>query len=220
MGLSLILAGLVPVPAHAGPSDRQLWANTLVNVKLGGKWRFQEEVTGRWSDHRGGLYELESNSLLGYRLNKVVTVWGGYTHNPVYAHGDLKVMEHRAREQVTFDNFAQIGRGKLNGRIRMEQRWHEGSDGTAWRLRPTLKYALPLAGKTALNLSSELFLNLNRTSFQTRTGADRMRNLVTVSAPIGSRVTGEIGYLNQHGFVSHGPDTTDHVAYLGLTLNL
>jgi hypothetical protein len=180
----------------------------------------QEELTLRFSDKRNGLYEIESNTLLGYRLNKVVTVWAGYTHDPQYSGGNFIVMEHRAREQVTFDGFAKLGGGKLSGRLRLEQRWRHGIDGTGWRLRPYLKYSLPIAGKTALNLSTEPFLNLNTTRFQKQSGLERVRNLVSLSTPLTNRLSGEIGYMNQHGFVRHGPDTSDNIAYFGLALGL
>jgi len=221
---SIALAGLVaalfPTAASAAKSDSQIWTNGAVNVKLSDKWRLQEEMTVRFSDNRNGLYELESNTLLGYRLNKVVTLWAGYTHNPQYAGGDFTVMEHRAREQVTFDGFAKLGSGKLNGRIRLEQRWRHNMDGTGWRLRPYLKYSVPIAGKTALNLSTEPFFNLNTTPFQKRSGLDRVRNLVTVSTPLTKTLSGELGYMNQHGFVRGGPDTSDHIAYFAVSLSL
>lgn len=206
-------------PALAA-SDEQLWTSGSVNVKVSDHWRLQQEVTGRWSDKKDGLYEIESNTLLGYRVNKIVTLWAGYTHDPQYSGGDFTVMEHRAREQVTFDGFARIGKGKLNGRVRFEQRWRDGVDGTGWRFRPYLKYSVPIAGKTALNLSSEPFFNLNTTTFQRQSGLDRVRNMVTLSTPLSSRLSGEAGYLNQHGFVRGGPDTSDNVAYFGLSLNL
>jgi hypothetical protein len=209
----------IPAPAFAA-SDEQVWTNASATVKLADRWRLQEELTLRFSDSRNGLYEVESNTLLGYRLNKVVTLWGGYTHDPQYAGGHFTVMEHRAREQVTFDGFAKLGKGKLNGRLRLEQRWREHVDGTGWRLRPYLKYSLPIAGKTALNLSSEPFINFNKTPFQKRTGLDRVRNLVTVSTPLFKGVSGEVGYMNQHGFVRRAPDTSDNVAYFGLSLSL
>jgi hypothetical protein len=79
---------------------------------------------------------------------------------------------------------------------------------------------MPLRGKVALNLSSEPFLNLNTTSFQAKTGLDRVRNLITISAPLSKKLSGEAGYLNQHGFVSSGTDTSDHVAYFALSLSL
>jgi len=220
-GLALMAAAVVfSAPTSAATSDSQIWGNAAVTVKLNDHWRLQEEGTVRFSDNRNGLYEIESNTLLGYRLNKVVTVWAGYTHNPQYSGGDFTVMEHRAREQVTFDGFAKLGKGKLNGRVRFEQRWRENVDGTGWRVRPYLKYSVPIAGKTALNLSTEPFFNLNTTPFQRRTGLDRVRNLVTVSTPLTKTLTGELGYMNQHGFVRGGPDTSDNIAYFGLGLSL
>jgi hypothetical protein len=216
----LLAAVSLSQPALAATSDSQLWTNLNATAKLSDHWRLSEEVTVRFSDKRNGLYEFESNTLLGYRLNKVVTLWAGYTHNPQYSAGDFTVMEHRAREQVTFDGFARLGKGKLNGRIRLEQRWRDGVDGTGWRVRPYLKYSLPIAGKTALNLSSEPFFNLDTTPFQRKSGLDRMRNLITISTPLTTSVTGEAGYMNQHGFVSGGPDTSDNIAYFGLALAL
>src|SRR3954451_23900842 len=195
--LSGALALTVAAPASA-KSDDQFWGNLNVTVKMGDRWRVQEELTTRFSDNRNGLYEVESNTLLGYRLNKVVTLWAGYTHDPQYAAGDFTVMEHRAREQVTFDGFAMLGKGKFNGRVRLEQRWRDHMDGPGWLVRPYLKYSLPIAGKTALNLSTESFFNLNTTPFQRQTGLDRMRNLITISTPLLKNLTVEGGYLNQH----------------------
>jgi hypothetical protein len=216
----LFAAALALPGAASAKSDSQLWTTASATVKLSDRWRLSQEFTGRFSDNRNGLYEIESNTLLGYKLNKTVTLWAGYTHDPQYAGGDFTVMEHRAREQITFDNIAKIGTAKLSARIRTEQRWREGLDGTGWRLRPYAKLSVPLKGKVALNLSSEPFLNLNRTSFQGRTGLDRVRNLVAISAPLAKGLSGEVGYMNQHGFVRGGPDTSDNIAYFAVGLSL
>jgi len=217
--LAFPAAAALSTPAQA-TSDNQVWLNGNVTVKLSDRWRFQEEGTFRFSRNRNGLYEFELNTLLGYRLSKIITVSAGYTHNPQYADGDFTVMEHRAREQMTADGFAMVGEGKLTGRIRMEQRWREHTDGIGWRLRPYLKYSLPIARKMALNISSEPFINFNTTPFQRRSGLDRMRNLVTISTPLTRILSGEAGYMNQHGFVRGGPDTSDNIAYFGVGLNL
>jgi len=216
------LIGLALAAPASAADDNQLWTGVSATVKLADKWRLSEDVTVRLSDRRDGLYEVESNTLLGYRLNKTVTAWGGYTHDSNYSAGHFTVMEHRAREQVTFDNVAKLGRGRLSGRVRLEQRWREGIDGTGWRVRPYLKYTLPLrpGGRTALVLSSEPFFNLNRTSFQRSDGFDRVRNLIAVTTPITKNITAEIGYLNQYTSVRHGPDTDDHVASVVLSLSL
>jgi hypothetical protein len=131
-------------------------------------------------------------------------------------------MEHRAREQVTLDNLATIGRGRLSARLRMEQRWREHVDGTGWRMRPYVKFSLPLGkgSKTSLTLSNETFINLNSTAFQRQDGLDRMRSLIAINTPLTKAVSLEVGYLNQHGFVRGGEDTDDHVASFSLSLSL
>ena len=214
------VASLAASPAAAVVSDQQVWTQVSATVKLSDRWRLSQELVGRFSDRRQGLYEIESNTLLGYKLNKTVTVWAGYTHAPQYFDGDFTVLERRAREQVTFDGFAKLGGGKLSGRVRMEERWRRGVEGTGWRLRPYLKWSVPLKDKVALNLSNETFVNLNETSFQARSGIDRMRNLITVSAPLAKTLTGEVGYMNQHGFVRGGEDTSDNIAYFALSFSL
>jgi len=220
--LVLLLTALAfTAPANA-VDDSQLWTGGSVTVKLSDNWRFSEELTTRFSDKRNGLYEIESNTLVGYSLGQGITFWAGYTHDPQYAAGDFTIMEHRAREQVTFDNFATLGPGRLNGRIRLEQRWREGLDGTGWRVRPWLKYTLPFhqGGKTALVLSTEPFFDLNTTTFQRARGLDRVRSLIGISMPLAKTLTMEAGYLNQHIFVRDGPDEDDHVASVALNLSL
>lgn len=215
------LALALSSPAVAA-EDGQIWTNATATVKLSDHWRLSEDLTLRFSDDRDGLYEVESNTLLGYKLNKVTTVWAGYTHDPQYNARHFTIMENRAREQVTFDGFARIGTGKLSGRVRLEQRWRENLDGTGWRVRPYLKYTLPFrqGGKTALVVSTEPFFNLNTNVFQRKEGLDRIRTLVGVSAPVAKTLTFEFGYLNQHAFIARGPDNDDHVASLSLALNL
>jgi hypothetical protein len=213
-----LLLGVFSSSAAWAQSDKQLWAVTSGTAKLSDKWRLSEEIVARFSDQRNGLYEVELNTLVGRAIGKGVTIWAGYTHDPQYAGGHFTIMEHRAREQVTFDNLAQIGPGKLSARIRSEQRWRHGLDGTGWRVRPYVKYSLPLHGKVALNLSAEPFFNLNRTVFQKQSGLDRVRSLISFSVPLSKRLTGEAGYMNQHGFVRAGPDTNDHIAYFALSL--
>jgi hypothetical protein len=77
-----------------------------------------------------------------------------------------------------------------------------------------------LKDKIALNLTNEPFFNLNRTTFQKQTGLDRTRSLVSVSLPLTKNLSGEVGYMNQHGFVRGGPDTDDHIAYFAISARL
>ena len=203
--------------ARAG-DDGQLWTGTAATVKLDDRWRLSQDLTARFSDNRNGLYEIESNTLIGYRFGKSATLWAGYTHDPLYAEGRHTTTEHRAREQLTIDNIATLGPGRISVRLRTEQRWRDNADGTGWRVRPFVRYTIPFrnGGKTALTLTSEPFFNLNTTAFQRERGLDRVRNMVAITMPLFAHATAEIGYLNQHGFVRHGADTSDHVASLSV----
>lgn len=215
----LPLITMLALPATARASeDEQLWTTANATVKLGEKWRLSQEVVARFSDDRKGLYEIESNTLIGYKLTKQITLWAGYTHDPQYAGGDFTVMEHRGRQQVTVDNIAKIGHGTLSARMRIEERWRDGVDGTAYRLRPYVKFVLPFqeGGKTALVLSHESFFDLNKTNFQRVQGEERMRNLIAITTPLAKNVNMEIGYLHQHGFRPAADDSNDHVASLSL----
>lgn len=221
LGLSLALAGLaVPAIARADV-DTQAWGGFTVTAKIGEKGRISNETILRTGNTRG-FYEIENNLMVGYKVDKTVTVWLGYTHDPNYLHSDFTVMEHRFRQQVNVDNFATLGKVRLSGRIRLEERWRENVADTAWRLRPFLKAALPVAakGKVQLVASHESFIDLNRTAFQAVNGEERMRNFIGINAPITKQLTVEAGYLNQHGIRPGKLDTSDHVASVSLTLAL
>lgn len=219
-GFLLLVATAFPGVAAAS-EDEQLWTTASATVKIDDHWRLSQEVVARFSDDRHGLYEIEFNTMIGYRLSKAVTVWAGYTHDPQYAGGDFTVMEHRGRQQVTFDNIARIGPATLSARIRVEERWREGVDGTAWRLRPYVKLVLPFreGGKTALIMSHESFVDLNKTNFQRVQGEERMRNLIAITTPIAKHVNAEIGYLHQHGFRPDADDSNDNVASFTLAFS-
>lgn len=221
LALAATLGLAVTTPALA-TEDGQIWTNENVTVKLSANWRLSEDITQRFSDHKHGLYEMEANTLLGYKLNKWVTVWAGYTHDPQYAAGKFTIMEHRAREQVTFDKIARVGPGILSARLRTEQRWRTNADGTGWRVRPFVRYTIPLpnAGGAGITFTSEPFFDLTTTAFQKKPGLDRLRNYVALTAPLGKHFTGEFGYMNQHIFVSHGPDESDHIAWISLGASL
>ncbi|MEE4451048.1 DUF2490 domain-containing protein [Novosphingobium resinovorum] len=216
----LVVAVAAASPACAS-DDQQLWVGGTATVKLSDKWRFSQEVISRFSDDRDGLYEVEMNSMIGYKVADKVTVWVGYTHDPNYDAGHFSVMEHRGRQQVTMDNIVKIGPGQLSARLRFEERWREGVDGTAYRLRPYVKYVLPFrpGGKTALVLSHESFIDLNKTNFQRVQGEERMRNLIAITTPLAKNVNLEVGYMHQHGFRPGADDSNDHAASVALGVN-
>lgn len=200
--------------------DAQLWLTGAATVRIGDRWRFSQEVIVRLSDNRAGLSEIESNSLLGYRLAPRLTVWAGYTHDPTYDGGRLAAMERRAREQVTLEDI-RLGPARAMLRLRTEQRWRDGLDGTGWRVRPFVRIAVPLhaQGATGIAFSHESFINLNRNAFQTIAGEDRMRNALALYTPVAKGVNVELGYLNQYRFATGAAGGSDHAATASINLS-
>jgi hypothetical protein len=214
--VALIAAGLACASPALANEDSQVWGTLNAGVALPAHFKLQNETVVR-SGSAKGVYEVEDNLMLGYQADPHVTLWLGYTHDPQYLHGEFTVMERRFRQQVSFDNVARLGPATLSGRLRLEERWRQGQAGTGWRFRPALRAALPLIGKAKLQLNHESFINFNTTGFQRTAGYDRMRNWANVVVPLDRRINAEIGYLNQHGFVRGGPDTSDNVLNLGLS---
>ncbi|MFM5894611.1 MAG: DUF2490 domain-containing protein [Novosphingobium sp.] len=212
----LALAATLSIAAPAAASDTQYWQTLNVGVALPDNFKVSNETVLRSSDAKG-FYEIENNFMLGKKVSKVVTLWLGYTFDPQYNHGTFRFHEHRFRQQVNFENFVEVGKVKFSGRLRMEERWREGQTGTAWRLRPQIKATVPLKGKVTLSVSNEDFIDLNNTSFQTVDGLERMRNAVYVTVPVSKKINIDFGYLNQHGFVPNGKDTSDNVLTAGLS---
>ena len=212
----LALAAALGTAAPALASDTQYWQTLNVGVALPDNFKVSNETVVRSSDAKG-LYEVENNFMVGKKVSKVVTVWLGYTFDPQYSHGNFTRHEHRFRQQVNFDGFAVAGKVKFSGRLRLEERWREGLAGTGWRLRPQVKAVMPIAGKVTLTLSNEAFINLNNSSFQTVDGLERMRNAIYVTVPVSKKISVDFGYLNQHGFVPNGKDTSDNVLTAGLS---
>ena len=209
----------VVMAAGASPAmadDFQHWESVNVTVNLPDNFKVSSETVLRTSDARG-FYEVEQNLMLGKKLNKKVTVWLGYTFDPLYSHGTFIRREHRFRQQVNVDGFATLGKVKFSGRLRLEERWREGIPGTAWRLRPQVKASMPFIGKTTLSFATEEFIDLNNTAFQPVDDFERMRNSVTVTVPLSKKVNLDLGYLYQHGFVRSRIDTHDHVLTAGIS---
>lgn len=219
--LALIALYGASATAVRAETDSQQWLTVAARAALSQSVALQGETAARFGDDAGGLYEIESSLLVGYALSGSTTVWAGYVHNPTYADGNFIALERRARQQVTVDDFARIGTAALSARMRVEQRWQDGTEGTGWRVRPNMRLAIPLGDNRAptINFTAEPFFNLTTTAFQTTAGLDRLRSTISLGVPVGDAVRLDAGYLNQHRFVRGGEDRGDHVLTASLAFS-
>jgi hypothetical protein len=203
---------LMPTPALAG-DDAELWLRASATADLSERWQLGLESILRFSAEADGLYEGEFGGTLGYELQSGLTLAAGYLRVPTYSRSGVVRKENRFRQQLSFA-VAAMGKSKLSGRLRIEERLIGTGGDMGVRLRPGIGLSIPLrsGASIALVASHESFVNLNSTDWGQDAGYDRMRNFLGVSAPVSKRLTIEGGYLNQFSFRKGAQDIQDHVA--------
>lgn len=215
--IALLALGLVSTPALAQDQDGQLWIEVGASAELSNKIELMFETNQRFSDDRGGLYESQYLAAVGVEIARGVTLTGGI--NRVVAGDDGRVdnTEWRPRQQIDV-SFAELGPGKLAGRVRLEQRFRSDGDDVGHRVRPRIAYALPLGRAWELEVAHESYLNLNSTDFGQDAGHERMRNSAELSVPVMEKVDAQIGYMNQYRFNEGARDLMEHALTLGLSI--
>ncbi len=209
----LLLAGITP--ARAQQEDRQAWEQLNVVVPLTRQARVTLEQIARTSDRQHGIYTTEYGALLGWQIAKGVELGVGY-RRVGYHSANIAPDEDRLRQQIVFN------RGRLAGRFRIDERFSTAGSGIGVRIRPLLRYNLPLGRpRLALFASHESFLLPNSTRWGQRSGYERVRNILGVAVPIGKTLNADIGYLNQYRFGRNGArPQMDHALSVQLTVNL
>lgn len=215
--LALVPALTLAAPARAQVEDTQAWEQLNLVVPIAAKVRLTLEQIARTSDRQGGLYTTEFGALVGWRLGDGVELGIGYRRVGYY-NGNRAPDEDRLRQQIV------LTRGRFAGRLRLDERFVAGGGGAVgFRIRPLLRYNLPIA-RTRLTLfaSHESFLLPNSTRWGQRAGYERMRNILGLSFPLLSKaVTADVGYLNQFRPGRGGARAQmDHALNLQLTINL
>jgi len=216
LGLAVAPLALLARPASAQQQDAQLWSQVNVNVPLAEGVKVTLEQIARISDRQDGLYQTEYGALLGLRVAPGIELGLGYRR--VGAHnGNSGADEDRTRQQVvgTF--------GRFVTRLRVDERFNPRGDEVGFRIRPLLRYNMPLGAKKgpALFVSHESFIIPNSTSWGQRHGYERMRNIIGASLPIGRSTVADIGYLNQYRLGRGGARAQmDHALTVQVTINL
>ena len=202
-------------PAWAQQEDAQAWEQLNLVVPVTPKVRLTLEEVARISDRQGGLYTTEFGALVGWRVADGVELGFGYRRVGFY-NGNTAPDEDRFRQQIVLTS------GRFAGRLRLDERLNPRGREVGFRLRPMLRYNLPLPRTRAtLFVSHESFILPNSTAWGQRAGYERMRNIVGLAFPIARAVTADIGYLNQYRFARGGARAQmDHALTLQVTVNL
>ncbi len=212
---------LLATPAAAQQTDEQLWLQVNASLAIGAREKVTLESIARFSDRADGFSHAEIAGLFTHTTRGGVELSFGYGHVEDWNRANRLPSEERLRQMV----LVPLGSG-FSGRLRLDERINSGGSEIGVRLRPRLGFDTPInAHGLRLFATSEHFLNVNGTAWGQRGGYERMRNALGLSIPLGGRLRGAVGYLNQYRFGRDagrdaGRDQMDHVATFTLSLNL
>lgn len=194
----------------------QAWWQLNGVAPISKRVRLTLEQIMRFSDRQGGLYQTEVGTLLGYKLDDHFELGFGYRR--VGGHNRQRdTDEDRIRQHVVV-NF-----GRFVGRFRVDERFRDDRPGVGIRIRPLLRYNLPVgrAKGLAVFYSHESFFLPNSTVWGQRKGYERMRNIVGLALPIAKGVSADVGYLNQYRLArGTSPATMEHALTVQMTLSM
>lgn len=203
---------LAATPALAQQVDSQAWLQVNGRVKVDDHYSVTLESIARASDRQGGIYTTELGGLFAYKPSKTVELGFGYRHVAFY-NRNTGADEDRLRQHIV------LTLGHLTTRLRVDERFHPAGAAIGVRIRPLLRYNLPIGHRHTLFFSHESIVLANDTSWGQRAGWERMRNIVGVVLPLGKQSNVELGYLNQYRFGRFGArPQMDHA--LNVQLNL
>ncbi len=193
--LAMLIA--VPTPSVAQQADAQAWFQMNAKVGIDDHWSGTLEGIVRASDRQGGVYTTEFGGLAAYKPNKTVELGFGYRHVGFH-NGNTGADEDRFRQHIV------LTLGRVTTRLRLDERFHPDGPEIGFRIRPLVRYNLPIGGKHTLFFSHEDIVLANTTRWGQRAGWERMRNIAGVTLPLGSKSNIELGYLNQYRFGRFG----------------
>jgi hypothetical protein len=211
LALGLLLAAI------PGQAEEALWVAGIVqgpvsSRALGGRLVTWLEVQPRFA---GSADTLILRPALGVQINPKVQLLLGYALIDAYPDMGARRREHRVWQQALVRLAGTPGKAVLMSRTRLEQRFVEGQDDDAMRLRQFFRGQYWLDTKWSVIGVSEAFIGLESTGWGQRAGLEQVRNFVGMGYGCTDRLTLEAGYLNQR-LVRPGADGTNHVLNLNL----
>lgn len=198
---------------------------SLSRVKLSDSVNGFVDIQPRFTlnDTNGGennaLDTLLLRGALGYQVTPDVGLYQGYAYIPTY---DPKRVEHRLFQELFIKQPLQT-KGALAHRFRLEQRFIDNINETAYRLRYFGRYLHPLNQlhpNLSLAINEELFINLNTTNNGPESGFDQNRLFVGVNYQVNKTLAYDFGYQNQIiNLPNNNNNVMNHILFLGFQTN-
>lgn len=187
-------------PSVATEDDTGFWTTTSGSVTLRKDWSAQLDIQTRSVNDWSTLERTVIRPSVSYKLSQHHTATFGYDAHFIELPTDR--LEQRAWQQwATKWSLHDLS---LSARVRVEERFIEDVDDTAYRLRLGTMVSVPIVkGAWYGHLRNEYFVGLNDADGGPQKGFDQNRAFAGVSHIINDHVKAEIGYQLQH--IDRGP---------------
>ena len=219
--LVAIMALSVPYPLLADTiEDGRYWFALSTQGKLPAQnWNWSFDVHQRYRDEGAQADQFLIRAGVSYQINPKTSIGLGFDHVVNHPAGKEASDENRLWQQIAY-KFDPILGVNIASRSRLEQRWREGGDDTAYRFRQMIKGTIPLDinPKLAIVASEELLINLNKTDWGVNRGNDQNRAFLGINWAFTPSTSIETGYLNQY-VNTRNTDRLNHVLATTLRLN-
>ena len=192
-------------------NDFRLWTPVFLTVGLPQNFIGYAEANPRFGDDVSDLNQLILRTALGYKLNDKWSVWQGYAWSTVYDNAvnkDEFTGEHRIYQQLTFkDQYSFLEAFpfiKFQSRSRLEERWIDHIEGTAFRARTMVRLdvPLPMFPDWSFVTFDEIFFNLNgrmgnKGVIAPEAGFDQNRWFIGFNRQFTKQINMDVGYQMQ-----------------------
>lgn len=201
-------------------ADEQIWVPMFVQGPVSGRLVTWLEAQPRFTNGGDRLGQLLLRPGLGVQIDPATTAILGYALVDTYPEGRPRIREHRIWQQLQTRIAGTPNKAVLISRTRLEQRFVEGQDDDAMRLRQFLRGQVWFGNKgLSLVGFTEAFIGLEATPWGQQTGLEQLRTFAGVGIPLSKQLTLEAGYLNQR-LIRPGDDRTNHVLNINLFYRL
>ena len=201
-------AALSAAPARGADDEAQLWLNQQASIALDHDDDLLVELNERARGDSFGGDQYQARLGIDHAVGGGVKLGGGITYQRSGTQD-----EFRTHQQLTFS------RGVLTARTRLEQRFIDGDDRMALRLRQRVQLTAPLgAGWSALGyVEGNVTLRAGRGGGDT--GLTGVRTLLGVRHDLAHNIVGTLAYVRQQDVRSGAPDRVGHAPYIGLNFS-
>jgi hypothetical protein len=219
--IALAALALAAPAAAATTEDEQVWLNLTATGSIKGDLVYFAEVQPRIGEGVSHLNQLILRPAIGVKVTPHLTLYQGYAHIAQPIEGGPDRNEERLFQQISWTLSDVGGRGELQTRSRLEQRWLSNGDDVGWRLRQMVRFEWPLGsrkdGIAALGWA-EVFVALNDTDWGAQSGYDQARGFIGAELPLPGKSTIELGYINQSVNQAGNRTRMNHIASFSLFL--